>query len=148
MLTMKFFDKGNPTIMDTSKGRLYLFHITFESGMQVVKIGKASGKDSVDRMMQIQRAYFKKNRCTFLCRIKRDRPVEDVFAYETALHHFFADYRYTAKTPFDGSTELFVVHPDAATDVYEYLLEHGVDSLEGMEFDPDAYVEEVDQLPF
>ena len=134
---------------DPSKDRLYIFHITFENGMQVVKIGKASGDHSVDRMLQIQRDYFKTNRVTFLCRIKRDRVVpENVFKYETELHHFFKDYKYTAKSSFDGSNELFVVHPQAAVDVYDYLMENGLGSLDGIEYNPDAYVEEVDDVPF
>ena len=117
--------------------------------MEVVKIGKSSGKNSVDRMMQIIKSYFKVNRCTFMCEIKRDRVVEqDVFKYETALHRFFDDYRYKAPIAFDGSTELFVVDRQAAVDVYEFVLEHGPDSLEGMEYNPDAYIEEEDELPF
>lgn len=129
--------------------RLYIFHIKFDSGMEVVKIGKSSGDNSVDRMLQIQRDYFMRNRCTFICKIKRDRVVpENVFQYETVLHHFFKDYQYTPKSSFDGSSELFAIPLDAAVDVYEYLLENGLDSLDGMEFDPSNYYEEEDQLPF
>jgi len=123
--------------------RLYLFEIQFKSGLHAVKFGKSSGKDSVDRMLQIQRDYFMKYRWTFLCHIKRDRVVEeDVFKYESELHEFFKDYQFVPEKPFDGSTELFLIDYDAAVDVYEYLLENGLGSLAGMEYNPDAYKKE------
>ena len=129
--------------------RLYLLDITFESGMKVVKIGKSSGKHSIDRMLQIQRDYFKKYRTTFLCRIKRDREVKkDVFKIEAELHRFFNDFRYTAKIPFDGSTELFAISVEGAIAAYEFVLE-GKD-LSEYEYDPTVYEskEDVDELPF
>jgi hypothetical protein len=137
---------GKPSVV---KERLYLFYIRLKSGLHVVKIGKSSGNDSLDRMFQIQRDYYQKYRWTFMCKIKRDRVVEEnVFQYEKELHDFFAEYRYEAPIKFDGCSEMFVVHYDAALEVFEYLLENGLGSLEGMEFNPDAYVEEQDELPF
>ena len=126
--------------------RLYLLDITFESGMKVVKIGKSSGKHSIDRMLQIQRDYFKKYRTTFLCRIKRDREVKkDVFKIEAELHRFFSDFRYTAKIPFDGSTELFAIPIESAIEAYEWLLDGN--SLDDYEYNlPEMVVE--DSLPF
>ena len=128
--------------------RLYIFSIRFESGMKVCKIGKSSGKSSLDRMLQIQRDYFNKYRCTFICRIVRDRECKDVFKYETELHRFFKEYQYKAKIPFDGSTELFYVPVKAAKDAYMYLLDNGLGSLDNYEYDPEVYKEEVDELPF
>ena len=129
--------------------RLYIFSIRFESGMEVVKIGKSSGKSSLDRMLQIQRDYFNKYRCTFICRIVRDRECEEAFKYETALHSFFKEYRYTPKTAFSGSTELFCISLDAAKEAYEYILDNGIDSLKDFEYDPSGYKEtEPDNLLF
>ena len=140
--------KLDSSVTDKPVERLYLFYIQFKSGLHVVKIGKSSGKDSLDRMMQIQRDYYQKYRYTFICKIKRDRVVDDVFKYEAELHRFFKDYQYEAKIPFDGSTECFVVNYEAALDVFEYLLENGLGSLDGIEFNPDAYVVDEDELPF
>lgn len=134
--------------VEPKQDRVYLLDITFASGMKVVKIGKSSGKSSLDRMLQIQRDYYNKYRVTFICNIKRDRAVEDAFKVETALHKFFQDYKYTAKIPFDGSTELFCISIEAATEAYEYILENGVGSLEEYEYNPEVYKEEVDELPF
>ena len=128
--------------------RLYIFSIRFESGMEVVKIGKSSGKSSLDRMLQIQRDYFNKYRCTFICRIVRDRECEDVFKYETELHRFFEEYKYKPKIPFDGSTELFCIPIEAAKEAYMFLLDNGLGSLDNYEYDPEVYKEEVDELPF
>ena len=133
---------------EATQDRVYLLDITFASGMKCVKIGKSSGKDSLDRMLQIQRDYYNKYRVTFICNIKRDRAVDDAFRIESELHKFFQDYRYTAKIPFDGSTELFVINIEAAVEAYEYILENGVGSLEGYEYNPEVYKEEVDELPF
>lgn len=133
---------------EAAQDRVYLLDITFASGMKCIKIGKSSGKSSLDRMLQIQRDYYNKYRVTFICNIKRDRPVDDAFKVETALHKFFQDYKYTPKIAFDGSTELFVISIEAAVEAYEYILENGVDSLKDYEYDPEVYREEVDELPF
>lgn len=133
---------------EAPQDRVYLLDITFASGMKCIKIGKSSGKSSLDRMLQIQRDYYNKYRVTFICNIKRDRPVDDAFKVETALHRFFQDYKYTAKVPFDGSTELFCIYPEAAVEALEYILENGVDSLREYEYDPKVYEEEVDKLQF
>lgn len=138
------YDNGTSSNLD----RLYLLDITFASGMKCVKIGKSSGKSSLDRMLQIQRDYYNKYRTTFICSIKRDRPVDNVFSLETALHRFFSEYQYRPKIPFDGSTELFAIPIEAAVDAYEYLLENGVDSLNEYEYNPDNYKEEEVELPF
>jgi len=131
--------------------RLYILDITFKSGMKVIKIGVSSGKDSLDRMLQIQRDYYHKYRCTFICNIKRDRPVDKelVFKYETILHKFFSEYQYVPKIAFDGSTELFAIPVNAAVEVYEYLLENGLETLDEFEYDPEVYTEgPIDNPPF
>jgi hypothetical protein len=133
---------------EPKQDRVYLLDITFASGMKCIKIGKSSGKSSLDRMLQIQRDYYNKYRVTFICNIKRDRPVDDAFKVESELHKFFQDYKYTPKVPFDGSTELFCIPIEAATEVYEYILENGVDSLKEYKYDPEVYREEIDELPF
>lgn len=133
---------------EPKQDRVYLLDITFASGMKCIKIGKSSGKSSLDRMLQIQRDYYNKYRVTFICNIKRDRPVDDAFKVETALHKFFQDYKYTPKIAFDGSTELFCIYPEAAVEALEHILENGVGSLLGYEYNPEVYREEVDELPF
>lgn len=133
---------------EPKQDRVYLLDITFANGMKCIKIGKSSGKSSLDRMLQIQRDYYNKYRVTFICNIKRDRPVDDAFRVESELHKFFQDYKYAPKVPFDGSTELFVISIEAAVEAYEHILENGVDSLEAYEYDPEVYREEVDELPF
>ena len=132
----------------TGQDRVYLLDITFASGMKCIKIGKSSGKSSLDRMLQIQRDYYNKYRTTFICNIKRDRPVDDAFRVESELHKFFQDYKYTPKIPFDGSTELFYIYPEAAVEALEYILENGVGSLQDFVYDPKVYEKEVDELPF
>jgi len=126
--------------------RLYIFSIRFESGMEVVKIGKSSGKSSLDRMLQIQRDYFNKYRCTFICRIVRDRECDDVFSKESMLHRFFKEYQYKPHTAFDGSTELFVIGLDEAKMAYKAVLDG--ENLDEYEYDPEIFKAEVDNLLF
>lgn len=139
---------GKYTSGPTSQDRVYLLDITFASGMKCIKVGKSSGRSSLDRMLQIQRDYYNKYRVTFICNIKRDRPVDDAFKIESELHKFFQDYKYTPKVPFDGSTELFAIYPEAAVEALEYILENGVGSLLEYEYRPEVYKEEVDELQF
>lgn len=118
---MAFF-KVNEGLVENQ--RLYLLDITFESGMKVVKIGKSSGRQSLDRMLQIQRDYYNKYRCTFICRIKRDREVlEGAFQKEAELHRFFKKFQYKPKVAFDGSTELFAIPIESAIEAYEWVLD-------------------------
>lgn len=117
------FFKKDVGLVEKQVYRLYILEITFESGMKVVKIGKSSGCNSVDRMFKIQRDYFNKYRTTFLCKIKRDRECEDVFTKETELHRFFKEFQYKPKMPFDGSTELFVIPVESAIEAYEWILD-------------------------
>lgn len=140
------FFKANEGNQVNKVERLYIFEITFATGMQVVKIGKSSGSSSLDRMLSIQRDYYHKYRTTFLCRIKRDRVVEKgVFQKETELHNFFKEFQYRPKAAFDGSTELFCVPLDSAVEAYEWILDGN--SLDDYEYElPESEPE--DQLPF
>ena len=106
------------------KQRLYIMSIELPSGMCVVKIGKASGESSKERMLQINGSIFDKFRCTAKISIKRDRevPADKVFEYETILHRFFADYKYETKHAWDGVTETFVVDMSDVVTAYELVI--------------------------
>ena len=106
------------------KQRLYIMSIELPSGMCVVKIGKASGESSKERMLQINGSIFDKFRCTAKISIKRDRevPADKVFEYERILHDFFSNYRYDSPHKFDGVTECFVLPSDSEDAVTAYEL--------------------------
>ncbi len=120
---MAFMKVGGPP--PKSKQRLYLLDIELPSGMKIVKIGKASGNSSKERMLQINSSIFDKHRCTAKISIKRDREVNGdvVFKYETILHRFFSAQRYESKTRWDGITECFVIPLDDAVMAYEAVIE-------------------------
>ena len=105
--------------------RLYIMEIELPSGMQVVKIGKASGKSSKDRMLQINGSIFDKFRCTAKISIKRDRevPADLVFRFENTLHRFFSNYKYNSPHVWDGVTECFVVPVADVVQAYELVIE-------------------------
>lgn len=146
---MAFYARTNG-LDEPKQKRVYILAIRFENGMECIKIGVSSGPSSLDRMLQIQRDYFNKNRTTFLCRIIRDRPTDNAYKIESTLHRFFKEYQYTPQTRFDGSTELFVCYKQAAIESLEYLLDNGIDALDEYEYDPEVYRdnEPLDCLPF
>ena len=129
----------------SAKQRLYLLEITMPSGMKCVKIGKASGGSSVNRMMEICLDIYQKFRTTPMIKIKRDRevPADKVFKYEAMLHRYFKEYQYVPTTKFSGSTELFAIPVDDAVQAFEA-------AIEGLEPE-DAYIlppDEVEELSF
>ena len=136
------------TVGDTPKAkqRLYLLSIEMPSGIILVKIGKASGASSKERMMQINSSIFDKFRCTAKISIKRDREVPDdkVFKYEAILHNFFSDYRYDTPHKFSGSSECFCIPLSEAVQAYEAVIEGQVPDFKYKL--PDTIEE--DQLPF
>ena len=107
------------------KQRLYILDITLPSGMQVTKIGKASGESSKIRMMQICESIFDKFRCTPSIKIVRDRevPADKVFEYETRLHQYFINYKYISKEKWSGNTEAFTIPTADAKQAYEAVLD-------------------------
>ena len=119
---MAFMKVGAATV--AKKQRLYIMSIELPSGMRVVKIGKASGESSKERMLQINGSIFDKFRCTAKISIKRDRevPADKVFEYETILHRFFSAYKYDPPHKFDGSGECFVLPHDSEDVVTAYEL--------------------------
>lgn len=106
------------------KQRLYIMEIVLPSGMPVVKIGKASGPSSKERMLQICSSIYDMFRTTPSMKIKRDRevPEDKVFKYETILHRFFKDYRYETKHKWSGNTECFVVPIADVVQAYEAVI--------------------------
>ena len=119
---MAFMKVGSAPV--AKKQRLYIMSIELPSGMCVVKIGKASGESSKERMLQINGSIFDKFRCTAKISIKRDRevPADKVFEYETILHRFFSAYRYDTTHKFDGVTECFVLPSDCEDAITAYEL--------------------------
>ena len=127
--------------------RLYILDMELPSGLTVVKIGKASGRSSKKRAMQIAESIFDKFRCTPKLRIKRDRevPADKVFKLETMLHQFFADYQYKPGTKFDGSSECFCIPLDDAVQAYEAVIDGLVPDFT---YTLPPQVVEEDELPF
>ena len=119
---MAFLKVGN---VPKKKQRLYLMEITLPSGFTVIKLGKASGPSSKERMLQICSSIYDKFRRTPMVYIKRDREVatEDVFKLETILHRFFADYKYETKHKFDGVTECFTIPLEDAQVTFDLVVE-------------------------
>jgi len=103
--------------------RLYVMELLIDGRESpVYKIGKASGHSSKKRLLQIIGSYFDKYRVTPVVKIKRDRVVEDVFAKETELHHWFEDKQYMPEHSFSGSTELFEVELEEVVAKYDEVI--------------------------
>jgi hypothetical protein len=117
------FLKVGETPKNTS--RLYMMEITMPLGIHLIKFGKSSGKSSKARVLQICSDIFDKYRTTPMIHLKRDRHIEDdkVFEYETTLHNFFKNYRYTFGKKWDGHTECYVIPLEDALQAYEAVIE-------------------------
>lgn len=103
MKIIKFIDDGN---------RLSLY-----------KIGKSSGKNSVDRMLQLMRSHFMSYRYSPFITIKRDRATDDAFGIENKLHKKFKDCKYYFDKPIDGKEEYFVIdREDELLKFYDELI--------------------------
>lgn len=94
-------------------------------GMTIIKVGKASGQSSKERMLQICGSIYDRRRSTPMIKIVRDRevPADMVFKYETILLQFFADYQYSSKDKWSGSSECFVIPKEDAIQAYEAVLD-------------------------
>lgn len=125
---MAFLKVGEEPKLKPKKQRLYILNIELPSGMTVVKIGKASGESSKERMLQINGSIFDKFRCTAKISIKRDREVDAdmVFKYENILHRFFGNYKYETKHIWDGCTEAFCIPLEDAVIAYELVVDGNV----------------------
>ena len=106
--------------------RLYLMRIRLPgpTGKTVMKIGKASGSSSKERMLQINGSIFDKYRETAMIYICKDQKVlaDKVFEYETVLHKFFAHYRIVDNHRFDGHTECFEIEEEVARQAYDAVM--------------------------
>ncbi len=108
----------------SNQSRVYIMKFKMhEQNTWVYKIGKSSGKNSVDRMLQIARSFFMKYRYIPLMTLKRDREAPDAFTIETRLHQEFQEFKYYHDKPIDGKEEFFLLdREDTLLRAYDNLL--------------------------
>ena len=138
---MAFLKVGKePKVKDQ---RLYLMRIKLPgpTPVTVMKIGKASGHSSKERMLQINGSIFDKYRETAMIYVCKDKkvPAEKVFEYETMLHKFFAHYRANNNHRFDGYSECFEIDEEVARQAYDAVIDGMVPDF--------IYAKEEDKLP-
>ena len=104
--------------------RVYILKARFDNAYDgyIYKVGKSSGRSSVDRLMQIQRSFFMSHRYTFFCSIIRDRECQDAFTVETRLHKLFKGDNFYHGKKFEGSTEFFKCEEDELLRAYDDLM--------------------------
>ena len=111
--------------MSDKTRRVYIFKVRLgceDSNTYIYKVGVASGRNSADRLMQIQRSYFMAHRYTFFAKILRDRVADEPFKVETALHQMFAGKNFYHGKQFDGSTEFFKCEEDELLRAFDSIL--------------------------
>ena len=94
----------------------------YDTNEYIFKVGKSSGKSSIDRLMQLIRSHFMKYRYTPFATIKRDRATNNAFAIETQLHHEFKQYQYYHDKKVDGANEWFYIREDILLRRFDELL--------------------------
>lgn len=104
--------------------RVYIFKAKLDGSTQnyIYKIGKSSGKSSIDRLLQVQRDHFMKYRYMFFASIKRDKPCENAFEIETKLHQQFKGMKYYFDKKHDGFGEWFMCEEHELLKAYDELL--------------------------
>ena len=102
--------------------RLYILEIMIGDTL-VYKVGKASGHNSKQRMLQIIGSYFDVYRVTPIIKVVKDKEVSNVFEKETKCHHALAEWQYIPEKAFSGSTELFLVDKEKVLEVYKDVLQ-------------------------
>ncbi len=103
--------------------RVYIFKVKLDSREgYIYKIGKSSGKSSIDRLLQVQRAFFMQYRYITFAAIIRDRPIANAFEIETKLHQHFKEKNYYHGKKFDGSHEFFKCDEDDLLREYDSLI--------------------------
>ena len=103
--------------------RVYIFKAKMhDTNTWIYKVGKASGKNSVDRLLQVARSFLMKYRYMPLMTIKRDRSCSNAFEIETALHQHFKEFSYYHDKKIDGFSEWFKCEEDQLLKVYDELI--------------------------
>ena len=102
--------------------RLYVLEMIVDDKV-VYKIGKASGKNCKQRMLQIVASYFDVYRVTPVVKIVKDKACTEVFTKETKCHQALVEHRFRPEKKFSGCTELFCVDKKVVLDVYKRILE-------------------------
>jgi len=102
--------------------RLYLMEFKFSDGFTAIKCGKASGKSSEMRLMNIVLEYFKLYRETPYIKILRDVPCTHVFKRETLFHNIHKAKRFYPSQAFTGSTELFSISKEDALLTFDRII--------------------------
>ena len=93
------------------------------SRLTLYKIGKSSGKSSVDRMLQLMRSHFMQYRYSPFITIKRDRACENAFEIESTLHRQFKENRFFYDKPVEGKNEHFYIdREDVLLKAYDELI--------------------------
>jgi len=114
------FTISTEDISKDSKGILYVLEIELE-GKKLVKIGITSRKIE-DRVCEILTSIWRRYREYPRCYVKRYKVVEGYRAKERELLDYFAEYVYSTKYKFSGSTEVFDVELALVVEKYEDML--------------------------
>lgn len=104
-----------------NQGRVYCMKFKLD-GDVVYKIGKASGKSSIDRFMQVLRSIYLSYKVVPMSRLKRDRKSKDPYGDEKAIHNLLKIYSYEPSERFDGYSEFFKAEEEVILDAYHQVI--------------------------
>ena len=114
---------GKQTLDPIKQGRVYLLKIEVPDTKDIVwKVGVASGKNSLDRFMQLMRSWYIHYRIIPRAKIKRDRKSKDSYSDEKKIHKLLRKYSYKPSERVDGHTELFKCSEEIALEMYHKVI--------------------------
>lgn len=101
-------------------GRLYIFRFTLKDNTVIHKVGMCNSDRTVDRMMEVLRAFFMVYRYIPNCELRKNKKVRIPLLVEQHMHGLLDEWSYTFEKPFDGHTEFFInLDEDAVIEYFD-----------------------------
>lgn len=108
---MAFFKRNGGAVRDQDQNkvqRVYVIKLILDDGTIIHKVGKASGRSSKERLLQILGSFFDKYRYIPRSSIRLDMSTPVAFLVEKHMHTLLAEYQYTRlDSKVSGYTEMF-----------------------------------------
>jgi len=114
---------GKSVATTKNQGRVYLLKIEVPDTKEIIwKVGKASGRSSLDRFMTIMRSWYLSYRVLPRAKIKRDRKSKNALKDEAAIHNLLKIYKYEPSERVDGYSELFKCDEETVLEMYHQVI--------------------------
>ncbi len=121
------FKTNKTPLKKVTEGRVYVFQLELETTTTVYKVGICNSDRTVDRFIEVLKAFFMVYRYVPKAKILKFKKFNNPLIVEKHLHSLLEDCKYSFSKKFGGSTEFFT---DVDVDpLLEYIEEFTYDKL-------------------